>query len=260
MDAINDGFRSYSPLECIECLSCIFVCPSDAISYKLTTRLAREKTDVSRRRFLYSTASGLLVLGLVKSGLPHKIEQGNVVRPPGALPEPEFLDRCVRCQECVKICSTTGACLQPAFLESGWEGIWTPRVNARHGYCEYNCTLCGQVCPSGAIHRAELEPKQKVLRMGTAYFDRSRCIPWYRNEDCLVCEEHCPTPKKAIKFDLRDVRLPSGEIKVVKFPYVDEALCIGCGICITKCPVSGPGGIFLTNALEQRWEEKVAHQ
>ena len=45
------------------------------------------------------------------------------------------------------------------------------------------------------------------------------------------------------------------EPKIVKFPYVDESLCIGCGVCVTKCPVEGHGGIFLTNALEQRWEE-----
>jgi polyferredoxin len=258
MDAINDGYRSYSPIECIECMSCIAVCPTDAISYKLSPRFAREKTDVSRRRFIYSTAGGLLTLGLVKTGLPSKVNQGSVVRPPGALAEAEFLDRCVRCQECVKICSSTGACLQPAFLESGWEGIWTPRVDARQGYCEYNCNLCGKVCPSGAIHPAEMEKKQKELRIGTAYFDRNRCIPWYRSEDCLVCEEHCPLPKKAIRFDLREVRLPSGENKTIKFPYIDEKLCIGCGICVTKCPVEGPGGIFLTNALEQRWEEDIS--
>ncbi len=254
MDAINNDFRSYSPVECIECMSCIKVCPTDAISYKLNFRFAREKTDVSRRRFVTSAAGGLLTLGLIKTGFSNKVSQGKVVRPPGALPEAEFLDRCVRCQECVKICSSTGKCLQPAFLESGWEGIWSPMVNARYGYCEYNCNLCGQVCPTGAIHKTDLETK-KQLRMGTAYFDRSRCIPWYRNEDCLVCEEHCPLPDKAIKFDEREVVTHDGTKKVVKFPYVDENLCIGCGICVTRCPVEGEGAIFLTNAQEKRWEE-----
>ena len=254
MDAINDDLNSYNPIECVECMSCIEVCPEGAISYKMNFRLGSEKTDVSRRRFIWSTATGLLTLGLVKTSFPDKVSQGNVVRPPGALPENEFLDRCVRCQECVKICSTTGKALQPAFLESGWEGIWTPIVNARHGYCEYNCNLCGQVCPSGAIHPLELEAKQ-TLKMGLAHFDRNRCIPWYKNEDCLVCEEHCPLPDKAIKFDVREVKAQDGTMRVVKFPYVDESLCIGCGICVTKCPVEGPGGIFLTNAQEQRWGE-----
>ncbi|MDZ7318078.1 MAG: 4Fe-4S binding protein [candidate division KSB1 bacterium] len=254
MDAINDDFRSHSRVECIECMSCISVCPTQAISYRLNFHWAPENLDISRRRFLYSTAGSVITLATIRTAFPNKIAHGAVVRPPGALPEGEFLDRCVRCQACSKICSSTGACLQPALLESGLEGIWSPIVNARHGYCEYNCNLCGQVCPTGAIHPLPLDAKQK-MRMGTAYFDKSRCIPWYRAEDCLVCEEHCPLPDKAIKFDIREARAPNGEIRVVKFPYVDESLCIGCGICVTKCPVTGPGGIFLTNALEQRWEE-----
>lgn len=257
MDAINNDFRSHSRSECIECMSCIAVCPTDAIRYTLKWKFAPEPFKVSRRRFVYSASGGILTLGLIKTGF-HQIEaKGQSVRPPGALPETEFLDRCVRCQECVKICSSTGGCLQPAWLESGWEGIWSPIVNARHGYCEYNCNLCGQVCPTQAIHPLELEAKKQV-RMGTAYFDKSRCIPWYRGEDCLVCEEHCPLPDKAIKFNIRDARKPDGTMAVVKFPYVDESLCIGCGICVTKCPVEGPGGLFLTNALEQRWDESAS--
>lgn len=254
MDAINDDFRSHSRIECVECMSCVAVCPTDAIGYKLNFKLAPQRFDVSRRRFVYSSLGGIVTLGLVKTGFQSVVKAGQVVRPPGALPETEFLDRCVRCQECVKICSSTGGCLQPAMLESGWEGIWSPIVNARHGYCEYNCNLCGEVCPTGAIHPLELEAK-KEMRMGSAYFDKSRCIPWYRGEDCLVCEEHCPLPDKAIKFDIREARRPDGTTRIVKFPYVDETLCIGCGICVTKCPVEGPGGIFLTNAMEQRWGE-----
>jgi len=254
MDAINDDFRSHSRIECIECMSCVAVCPTDAISYKLSFKFAPDRFDVSRRRFVYSSLGSIVTLGLLKTSFHNVVKAGQVVRPPGALPETEFLDRCVRCQECVKICSSTGGCLQPAMLESGWEGIWSPIVNARHGYCEYNCKLCGEVCPSGAIHPLELDVKKKI-RMGMAYFDKSRCIPWYRGEDCLVCEEHCPLPNKAIKFDIREARRPDGTTGIVKFPYVDETLCIGCGICANKCPVEGPGGIFLTNAMEQRWED-----
>ncbi len=254
MDAINDDYRSHSQIECIECMNCIAVCPTDAINYKLKFQFAPERFDVSRRRFVNSSVGSVVTLGLIKTGFHNKIKAGQIVRPPGALLEPDFLDHCVRCQECVKICSSTGGCLQPAMLESGWEGIWSPIVNARHGYCEYNCNLCGQVCPTGAIHPLELGVK-KQTRMGTAYFDKSRCIPYYRAEDCLVCEEHCPLPDKAIKFDIREASGPDGTTRVVKFPYVDETLCIGCAICVTKCPVEGPGGIFLTNALEQRWED-----
>ncbi len=94
--------------------------------------------------------------------------------------------------------------------------------------------------------------------MGLAFFDKSRCIPWYRHEDCLVCEEHCPTPDKAIKFDVREIVSHDGSTRVVKFPYVIEDLCIGCGICETKCPIIGNAGIFVTNAKEQRWGAEEA--
>jgi translation initiation factor RLI1 len=88
--------------------------------------------------------------------------------------------------------------------------------------------------------------------MGLAFFDKTRCIPWYNQKDCLVCEEHCPTPDKAIKFDIREARAPDGSLHIVKFPYVVEDLCIGCGICENKCPVIGAPGIYVTNANEQR--------
>jgi len=42
-------------------------------------------------------------------------------------------------------------------LESGIEGVWTPIMNMRMGYCELNCTLCGQVCPTGAIQKISIE-------------------------------------------------------------------------------------------------------
>ncbi len=121
----------------------------------------------------------------------------------------------------------------------------------REGYCEYSCTLCSQVCPSGAIQPlAEAAKKTKVI--GLAYIDRSRCIPWERGEDCIVCEEHCPTPRKAIVFRLGSVELPDETKTSVKLPYVDRNLCIGCGICETKCPVKGFAAVRITKEGEQR--------
>jgi MauM/NapG family ferredoxin protein len=225
------------------------------VAYRLGANKGFKKIDLSRRRFIQSGIAGVVTVGAISTGLVNRIAKGKAIRPPGALEEEAFLDRCVRCQECVRICSTTGACLQPAFLESGLQGIWTPISVPREGYCEFNCILCSEVCPSGAIYKLDLEIKQKT-KMGLAYFDKSRCIPWYKHIDCLVCEEHCPLPEKAIKFDSKEVVRPDGSRAVVKYPYVDETLCIGCGICVTKCPVIGEAGIFVTNAEEQRWSER----
>ena len=255
MDAINKNYRSYSQIECIECMNCVAVCPSNAVKYKINIHKSPAKLDVTKRRLIFSGLGGLLTVGITKTAFIDKANAGAVIRPPGSLPESEFLERCLRCHECIKICSTAGKCLQPVWLESGWEGIWTPMADARYGYCEYECNLCGFVCPTGAIHQLGLKKKQQ-MPIGTAYFDKSRCIPWYRNADCIVCEEHCPTPEKAIKFEIRTIKKHDGTIKEVKFPYVDENLCIGCGICVTKCPLVGKAGIFVTSARQQRWEEE----
>lgn len=256
MNAIEDDYSVNNTVECIECAECVAVCKPRAVSYTLGRNHGENRIDLTRRRLLQASAAGAAGLMLFKTTAAARIRKGQALRPPGALTEEQFLDRCIRCQECVKICSTTGACLQPALTETGIEGLWSPVSVPREGYCEYSCNLCGQVCPTGAIQPLTLAEKQKS-RMGTAYFDKSRCIPWYRQEDCLVCEEHCPLSDKAIKFDIREARGPDGQMRVVKFPYVVEDLCIGCGICENKCPVVGAPGIFLTAAREIRLAEPL---
>jgi ferredoxin len=201
--------------------------------------------DYSRRHFLETTFSSLMALGLLSIGLPNKTAKGKMLRPPGSLPEPEFQDNCIRCLECIRICQSNGACLQPDGIHTSILELWAPVAVMRTGYCEYNCNLCGQVCPTDAILPLSLEQKQ-ATPIGLAYFDKDLCIPYAKHEDCIVCEEHCPTPEKAIKLEEKDTILPDGTIKRVKYPYVVHERCIGCGICETKCPLPGPPGIFVT--------------
>jgi formate hydrogenlyase subunit 6/NADH:ubiquinone oxidoreductase subunit I len=148
----------------------------------------------------------------------------------------------------MKVC--IGRALHPALLEAGPVGLWTPLVVPRIGYCEYNCTLCGQVCPTGAIQRLELPRKQKTV-IGLAVFDKDRCLPYAKGVECLVCEEHCPTGQKAIVFEEKDV-LVDGKSRRLKLPKVVDKLCIGCGICETKCPVEGASAIRVINEGETR--------
>jgi formate hydrogenlyase subunit 6/NADH:ubiquinone oxidoreductase subunit I len=136
-------------------------------------------------------------------------------------------------------------------LESGWEGIGTPQLKTPSGYCEYNCNLCGQVCPTGAIRPLPMDQKQK-MKMGTAHFDKGRCIPYYYGETCMVCEEHCPVPDKAIRFTEQTVMTLEGKTTKTLLPYVNENACIGCGICTSCCPLIGEKGIYLTNDQETR--------
>ncbi len=107
----------------------------------------------------------------------------------------------------MKVCPNNA--LHPAFSEAGWEGIWTPVLVPRVGYCEPSCTLCGQVCPTGAIWEFTSQEKgwavpsrptaeTRPIRLGTAFYDRGRCLPWAMATDCIVCEEWCPTSPKAV--------------------------------------------------------------
>jgi len=242
MNAIGEDVFSADAAECIECGECVDRCPEGSIRY-VFARTAPAKIDLSKRRMLQAGLLGLTGAVAAKS-IGFKAGEVGLIRPPGALAENEFLDACIRCQECTKICASTGGCLQPAWTQAGWEGIWTPVVAPRMGYCEYNCTLCGKICPTGAIQELTLQEKQKV-KIGRAVFNKNLCIPWAEHKDCLVCEEHCPLPEKAIKFELHDIESADGETRAVKLPYVVESLCIGCGICETKCPLVGQAGIFI---------------
>jgi ferredoxin len=149
----------------------------------------------------------------------------------------------------MKVCTTNG--LQPALLEAGLEGLWTPVLVPRIGYCEYNCTLCGQVCPTGAIARLPREEKVRV-KIGLASVDRSRCLPWAHGIPCIVCEEVCPTPTKAVWFEEVPGRNREGAEVILKRPHVDLDLCIGCGICEAQCPVLDRPAIFVTSTGESR--------
>jgi len=149
----------------------------------------------------------------------------------------------------MKACPTNG--LQPTGLEAGLEGLWTPMLAPRVGYCEFNCNLCGQVCPTGAIQELVLDEKKKV-RIGLAAFDTTRCLPYAYGRECLVCEEHCPLPKKAIYFLPTEVRRRDGSTVTLKQPHVDADLCTGCSVCEYVCVFKDRAAIRVTSANETR--------
>jgi polyferredoxin len=254
MGAIDEE-KNISPLECNLCMDCVDMCPGNKISFGFQQRdVARPVFALSRRTFLSSLAVGAALPFFLDARTMAKRPDPYLVRPPGALPEDEFLGRCIRCGECMKVCIGNG--LQPTFLAAGLEGMFSPRLNARTGYCEFNCTLCGQVCPTGAL--TELTMAQKhVTKIGNIFFDKNRCLPYAKGIPCIVCEEHCPTPDKAIQFREAQVLNSKGEDVLVKQPYVIDERCVGCGICETKCPLPGQSAVRLTSAGESRNPENA---
>jgi len=208
--------------------------------------------DMGRRAVLGGVLAGisLPLLGRL-DGQVHKVSDPRLIRPPGSCPEKDFLRLCQRCGLCMKVCPTNG--INPTLGEAGMGGFWTPHLVMIQGYCEYTCTLCGSVCPTGAIR--EITGKEKIerpVRIGSAYLDRGRCLPWSGNGPCIVCEEHCPTSPKAIYLREGLVKGPDNRERVLKMPYVDIARCTGCGICENKCPIRGRPAIRVTSAGESR--------
>ncbi len=255
MGAIDED-RCISMENCTLCMDCLDKCPRKIITFTFARPLTRSvPVSLSRRALVSSIAGGMLLPFFSSARSIARVPDPFLVRPPGALDEPEFLSRCVRCGECMKVC--IGNALHPAFLEAGIEGMFSPNLVARIGYCEFNCTLCGQVCPTGAIRELE-QPEKHTLKIGHAFFDKNRCLPHAKGIPCIVCEEHCPTPDKAIKFNKAMVINDRGEPVEVRQPHIVDKLCIGCGICENKCPLPDRAAVYITSAGEARnWEKAL---
>jgi len=225
--------------DCIMCLDCQRKCKHQRVSFRFSHAKAKEVPFSPARRVLVTGfVSGLFLSRLFSA--KNLIAETRLLRPPGAQDEVAFLKRCVRCGESMKVCLRSA--LYPATLQGGVYGLYTPTLIPRLGYCEYNCSLCGQVCPTGAIPRLPLEQKKKQV-IGLAIFDKNVCLPWAKKMNCMVCEEHCPIPEKAIRFEQVEERDYSGKRLALKKPYLVDDLCIGCGICEYVCPLEEKAGI-----------------
>jgi len=228
--------------------------------------MAKVQTD--RRDFVkYST---LGVLGLVLGGgiifSPYTLRAENRLRPPGAMPEKEFLALCIKCGQCLQVCPYHS--IELADMAMG-HGEGTPYIDANVRAC-YSCEAvpCVLACPSGALdHSCE---KAEDIKMGIAVLEfPDTCLAMsntpvpkgyndkmhkfidgvrhinpledqllekfdkYEGEQCTLCADMCPIPN------------PMGAIAMVpdanggNKPEIYDG-CIGCGACQEVCPTSKP--------------------
>jgi polyferredoxin len=243
-EAAGPGARVVTS-ECTMCLDCLVACPErEAMSFGLARRPGPWTTyDPSRRQFVAAAATGAGAVVLLGTGVWRGPVNPGLIRPPGAQNEGAFLSHCLRCSECMKVCPTSG--LQPSLGQGGLEALWTPVLASRLGYCDFSCTACGHVCPSGAIPKLTLEKKRQQV-IGLAVIDRNRCLPWALDTPCAVCQEMCPIPDKAIVLTGEHlITRPDGTQDYLARPKVIAPRCIGCGICENKCPVAGTSAIVV---------------
>jgi len=221
MGAINPETIKQDPAECVMCMDCAALCPKTAITFgKQPTPRWHHEFDPSRREFIGSAATA--AAGLVLFNVPFaKQPAPDLLRPPGVrTKEEEFLTECIRCGQCVEACP--GNALHPVWNGMSWESLWTPALVATLGGCQYDCTRCGQVCPSGAIPNLALAEKRKQV-IGIAALDEPLCI------NCMVCEKACPTQA----IERTEIRK---EGKTKPLPVIVTDKCIGCGLCEFRCP------------------------
>jgi MauM/NapG family ferredoxin protein len=231
--------------ECIVCRTCQNICPVNAISFnsaKTEHEFEMQEFSFTRRQFIYSGLIGATAATVNLTGLnslhgkpgPGQVAPQGLIRPPGALPEMDFLAQCVRCGECMAACPTNT--LQPIWLDAGFMGLFSPSLTPRRGYCNPECRMCGDVCPTDAIRK--LSQNERIwAKTGTAVIFRQKCLAWEHQKSCMVCDEVCPY--KAVEFR----KEPGNRVPV---PLVHEEKCSGCGYCEHFCPVQNQAAIVVT--------------
>ncbi len=247
-----DPARGYAsdPGECTMCMNCLETCPRGLTTFAPAFSLGGwNEYDPSRREALLGLGTAIAAVALFRSDALTAREAPYLIRPPGVPAEnnPDLVafTRCTRCGECLRVCPTGG--LQPAVFDAGLEGLGSPILIPRLGYCDYSCNACGQNCPVQAIPPLSLDDKRLQV-IGRAYIDENRCIAWSDHLPCIVCQEMCPVPDKAVKLEDAKVWSPDGTSVDLRLPHMVRELCIGCGICEYKCPVAGVAAIRVINS------------
>jgi len=234
---------------CIGCMNCLSPCPDKGVRivpFWIKEEAILEPFDPSRRKFIGETslimAAGLTIeppvfgqdsVNVKKEVIPATVPifREYPVTPPGSFDRAKFNRLCTACHLCVSACPTQ--VLQPTWILYGLGGFLQPRMDYITGFCNFECTLCGKVCPTGAIVELPLEEK-KLVQMGKAKFVKENCIVYTRNTACGACSEHCPT-KAVAMVPYKDK---------LTIPEVTDKICIGCGACEYACPTD-PKSIYV---------------
>ena len=243
--AIVERPETYDPMECVHCGHCVDVCPTDALEFHYTSTHLPAPPQPPRRAFLLTAGlAAIAMLGLRPLRAAHAAMRP-VIRPPGSVPEDRFINLCIRCGSCSRVCPTST--LIPAGLESGLLAYQAPVFDPDVGGCLHDCNLCGAVCPTGAIEELSLGNKQG-LQIGVASIHQTRCLAIGKNQPCLSCVAACPF--EAVFLVGVDITSEWGDS--LGHPRVVEDRCVGCALCQVACPVEGEAAITVAAIAPQK--------
>lgn len=258
IDFIND---EVDVSRCVNCFNCLTVCNDNAIRYNVAGLRKHSSgddssVDTDKRKFIAGSfmaaisARGILSAQETKTPLPTKASTIKENRtyplcPYGGISLEHFTSYCTACSLCVSACPEQ--IIIPSFKEYGLAGIMQPRMDYTRGFCNFDCTRCTEVCPSGALMPLTVEAK-KLTQIGKVTFIRENCIVVTERTDCGACSEHCPT--KAVHM------VPFEDNLVI--PEVNNLLCVGCGACEFACPTKPFKAIFVDgNAVHQDAQKPI---
>lgn len=217
---------------CVGCFDCLETCNKKALVYRLPFASAKQESNASRRRFLLTGLATATVAPQIWAqakaaaaalGGKKAFQTEHPITPPGSVSREHFESQCTSCHLCVSKCPSH--VLKPAFMEYGLGGMMQPTVNFDKGFCNFDCTVCGDICPNGAIRPLTLEQKH-LTQMGYVVFIEENCIVYTDGTSCGACSEHCPTQAIAM------VPYKDG----LTIPHVNTDICVGCGGCEYVCP------------------------
>jgi ferredoxin len=222
MNCADAAGKKIDASRCVLCAGCAAACPGGHIRFGYR----RSYRNIPGRRNFVKYAGSLIISACYFGGgnlrefvgITAREAEGGLILPPGARSESHFLSRCVGCQACVKVCPVS------VIKQAGAR----PRIVYGEAYCQYSCTECGALCPTGAIERLSLEEKRRT-RVALSELDLSGCVVMTKRQACGACAEVCPT--RALHMEPY-----GGEGAGLSIPVFDEEYCIGCGACLCVCP------------------------
>ena len=238
---LDSGKSRIDYSRCVGCMNCLDRCNCGALRVALQSPLAIQqerpaqksgKTPVngSRRAFLRNSLGLAAVPALPSVAVAANGEQKGIppvrqhpILPPGAQSLAHFTARCTACHACVGKCPSH--VLQPALLEYGPGGFLQPLMTYTKGFCNYDCTICTRICPSGALQPLTTDRKH-MTQIGRVVFTEELCIVRTNGTHCGACAEHCPT--QAVTM------VPFA--KGLTIPVINPDICVGCGGCEYICP------------------------